>query len=378
METNPFFLTNVIPDEYFCDRKTESEKLLKAMHNQENVVITASRRVGKTGLINHCFRFPEIAQHYYVISIDILHTSSLNEFVQELGNATFRTVAKRSARLAKKFATTLKSLTASFGFDPVTGGPSFDVKLGEIVKPDYTLDEIFEYLESADKPVIVAMDEFQQISNYSEKNIEELLRGKIQKMSNVHFIFAGSSRRLMTQMFFSSKRAFYQSAISIELEPIEKSIYTDFAVEKFVKAGRQIDATAVLYAYERFKGITMHVHRVLHDAFAECVQGDICTAEEMERICEEYITECGSRLKELLRTITPQQKELLYAISREGNATGITSGNFIKKHSLKSASAVQSAAKQLLSNDIISKVGNTFTVSDPIMDIWLNGDTTSC
>lgn len=372
MEINPFFLINKIPDDFFCDRKAESEKLIKALTNQENVVLTAQRRVGKTGLMNHCFENEQLVSNYHIVSIDILHTSSFCEFVQELGNATFKAVAKRSARLSKKFASALKSLTASFGYDPVTGGPSFSVSLGDITDPDYTLDEIFDYLEAAPKPVLIAVDEFQQICNYPEKNIEELLRGKIQKLSNTHFIFAGSSRRLMSQIFFSSKRAFYQSATSLELNPIAKDIYVDFAIKQFRKSNKSIDKECVGYVYDRFKGITMHVHRVLHDAFAVTPSGGICSIEDVRNISDGYIQESESRLKELLRSISPQQKELLYAIGKEVSAAQITSGEFIRRHSLKSASAVQSASKYLLANDYISKVGTTYTIPDPILEIWLS------
>lgn len=372
METNPFYLSNVIPGEFFCDRKSESEALVKAVINQSNVVLTAQRRIGKTGLINHVFDEKVISDNYFVISIDILHTGSFAEFVQELGNATFRTVAKRSIRLSRSFASMMKSLTASFGFDPVTGGPAFNLKLGDISSPDYTLDEIFGYLESADRPVIVAIDEFQQICSYPEKNTEEILRGKVQKMLNTHFIFCGSSRRLISRMFFSSKHPFYQSATSLELGPIDRDIYLNFSQKQFSAAGKSIDARAVYFAYDTFRGVTMYVHRVMHDAFSVTKVGEECTLDDMRYICDGFIEECGSHLKELLRSVSQQQKELLYAICREREAVGITSGAFIRKHSLRSASSVQSSSKALLANDMITKLGNTYTISDPMFEIWLS------
>ena len=208
MNTNPFVLSPAIPDEFFCDRQNESASLLKSINNQENIVLISPRRVGKTGLIYHCFNQPEIRDNYITVSIDILHTTSFQELIKELGAAVFNTVAKRSEKLTKLFVATLRSLSGSFGLDPMYLTPTFDVKLGQINAPEYTLEEIFAYLEKADKPCIVAIDEFQQITKYQEKNIEALLRGHIQKMTNTHFIFAGSERRLMNEMFFSEKRPF--------------------------------------------------------------------------------------------------------------------------------------------------------------------------
>ena len=181
MSINPFVLSPAIPDEFFCDRQSESASLIKSIINQENVVLISPRRVGKTGLIYHCFSQPEIRDNYLTVSIDILHTTSFQEFIKELGAAVFNTVAKRSEKLTKLFVTTLRSLSGSFGIDSMTYMPTFDVKLGQINTPEYTLEEIFNYLEKADKPCIVAIDEFQQVTKYPEGNIEALLRGRIQK-----------------------------------------------------------------------------------------------------------------------------------------------------------------------------------------------------
>lgn len=142
----------------------------------------------------------------------------MKEFVKELGNAAFATVAQKSEKLRRSFLTTLKSLTASVGYDPVAATPTFNIRLGDVESPGFSLDEIFAFLEAADRPCIIAIDEFQRIANYPEKNVEELLRGKIQKLVNTHIIFAGSERRILSEMFQSDKKPFYQSATTIQLD----------------------------------------------------------------------------------------------------------------------------------------------------------------
>ena len=76
--TNPFIVTGKIEPEYFCDRVTESARLVKSVTNGNNMVIISPRRMGKTGLIQFCYDKPEIADEYYTFFIDILHTSSLS------------------------------------------------------------------------------------------------------------------------------------------------------------------------------------------------------------------------------------------------------------------------------------------------------------
>ena len=80
--------------------------------------------------------------------------------------------------MLKLFIQTLKSIKCKFGFDPVSDLPVFNIELGDIERPEYTLDEIFQYLEHADKHCIVAIDEFQQIAKYPEKNIPDFVTQK--------------------------------------------------------------------------------------------------------------------------------------------------------------------------------------------------------
>ena len=157
---NPFVVYGYIPAEYFCDRREESRKLRKFLQNQQNVVLSAARRMGKTKLVDYVFDLPEIKDNYITVSIDILDTGNLSEFVFALGNAVFRKIARRSARLMKLFPMVMKSLQASFGYDPIQGTPTFDVKLGDLIRPEYTLKEIFDYIDQADQRCLIVIDEF--------------------------------------------------------------------------------------------------------------------------------------------------------------------------------------------------------------------------
>lgn len=371
---NPFFIAGRIPSDFFCDRDVETARLAGCILNRENVVLTSPRRVGKTELIYHCFDDTRIREDYFVIFVDILHTSSLREFIMELGNGVYRSVARSSDKLMKAFVSTLRSLQGSFGFDPVSGMPTFNVRLGDILAPEYTIEEIFDYLENADRRYIVIIDEFQQIVKYREKGVEALLRANIQRSSNANFIFSGSERRIMDQIFLDSKRPFYQSTTNLSMEPIMRSVYVDFARRQFAKFGKVVEEKAVVKAYDMFEGITAYVQRIMHDAFAETGPESTADMELVGNMADRFIEESSRRIREQLSFITEQQKELLYAIHSDGVAKGITASAFVKRHRLKSASSVQSAAKQLLEMDLITKKGNEYSLSDPLLKLWLSRD----
>lgn len=369
---NPFVVSGKIAPEYFCDRVSESETLERALNNQLNVVLTSSRRMGKTSLVDHVLDKQSIREDYITISVDILHTTTFREFILALGTAVFDSVATRSEKWRKLFVSLLKSLSASFGYDPINNTPTFDVKLGDIIRPEYTLAEIFDYLEKVDKRCLVVIDEFQQITRYHEKNIEALLRSHIQKLSNANFVFSGSRRRLMEEMFFSATRPFYQSAKALRLEPIDREVYLEFAIRQFKKSGKSIKPDAFYYVYDLFWGVTFYVQRIMKDLFAETPQGACCDKETAELLVADYIKENDSHIREQMAFITEVQKELLYAIHEEGEVKSIASSSFTKKHRLRSPSSTQSAALKLLEYDLITRKEKTYSLSDPLLYLWLS------
>ena len=369
---NPFVVSSKIPPEYFCDRVEEAAQLEKSLRNQLNVVLTSARRMGKTSLVDFVFDKPAISKNYITIVVDILHTTTFREFIMALGAAVFENVATRSKKLRKQFVTLLKSLSASFGYDPILNVPTFDIRLGDLQNPEFTMGEIFSYLESVDKRCLVVIDEFQQITYYPEKNVEALLRTHIQKLKNANFVFSGSKRRLMDEMFFSSKRPFYQSAKNLPLEPIDKGIYLDFAMSNFKNANKNITEDAFSHVYDTFWGVTFYIQRIMKDAFAETKADNTCDLNLVKNLIEDYIDENDSRLREQLSYISESQKELLYAIHSEGQVQSITSAEFNKKHRLRSPSSTQSAVLKLLEYDLITRKEKIYSLSDPLLKLWLD------
>ena len=372
MKTNPFIVTGKIAPEYFCDRVAESARLIKSITNGNNLVIISPRRMGKTGLIQFCYDKPEIRGEYYTFFIDILHTSSLRELSYLLGKEIYETLLPRSRKMARLFIQTLKSISGKFGFDPVSNLPTFNLELGDIERPEYTLDEIFQYLSHADKRCIVAIDEFQQIAKYPEKNIEALLRAYIQKQENSNFIFAGSERHMMQEIFSSAARPFYHSADMLELKAIPPEIYIPFIISHFQECQRSIDAENVEKVYNLFKGHTYYIQKTFNEAFADTLEGTECTIGTIRGAIDEMIASNDTIFREILSNIPEKQKTLLYAIAKDGEAERITSSEFIKRHSLTSASSVQSATKKLLEKDLITEDNKFFSVTDKLFAMWIN------
>lgn len=368
---NPFVVGRYVSPQYFCDREHETSLLTKHIDNGRNIALISPRRMGKTGIIRHAFSQGGLKERYHLIFIDIYATSSLPELTYMLAKAVYDNLKSKRQAWFERFSQVVRSLRMGFKIDATSGEPTFDIGLGDISAPEETLDEIFRYLEEADRPCVVAIDEFQQIGNYPEENVEALLRTKIQTCRNTQFIFAGSKRHVMGNMFLSSSKPFYQSAIIMGLDPIPEERYVEFAVRLFGERGKSVDPNVVSHVYRRFDGCTWFVQMMMNELFAITPDGGYCGQEAVDTAFDNVIQSQEGAYTAILSRLSPRQKVILQAIAREGVASSITSEEFIARYSLGSASSVQAAVKPLLKNDILTREDDTYRVYDYFFREWM-------
>ena len=332
MLRNPFVLNGYIGKEYFCDREHEVQKLLEHISNGVNVTLVSPRRVGKTGLIEHLFHQKEVEENYYTFLIDIYATKTIEELV---------------AQMAKSILSTLKS-------------------------PQNSMDEIFRYIENADKPCIVAIDEFQTISEYPGVKAEALLRTYVQHCHNAQFIFAGSKRTMIVEMFSKHSRPFYQSTTIMSVPKLDIDKYRAFAVSHFEKGGKGLSPDVVDEVYKMFEGVTWYLQRVMNKLYMLTPTSETCDSHYIPNAIEDILDENQMAYEALLYQIPSRQKALLMAICAEGKASSITSTAFVRKHSLSSSSSVQSAIRGLLDKELVTSENGAYEVYDKFLAIWLN------
>lgn len=369
---NPFVTNGYAGEHYFCDRVEETRSLIDLLTNGNNVALISPRRLGKTDLIYHCFDQSEIKDNYYTFLIDIYATSSLQDFVNALGRSIIDALKPFGKKALQRFLDVVASLRPDVTFD-VFGMPSLGVSMGSIDKPEVSLDEIFKFLEQADRPCIVAIDEFQQIASYSgNANVEALLRTHIQRCRNANFVFSGSQRHLMDNMFTSPSRPFYQSVTLMNLKPLDLGVYRDFAVGLFNDAGKVLLPEVVDQLYRDFSGVTAYMQRLMNVLFMRTSEGDTCTVDMIDLAVNYTLDMASDTYEALLRQIPEKQRNVFIAIAVEGEVENVTGGAFARKYRLPSTSSVNSAIKGLLAKDFITQAkSGGYQVYDKLFALWL-------
>ncbi|MBO5823404.1 MAG: ATP-binding protein [Prevotella sp.] len=368
---NPFVTKGYAGPEYFCDRVEETKRLVELTTNGNSIALISPRRVGKTDLIHHCFQQPELKEKYYTFHIDIYATASLRDFVNVFGQTILNELKPKGRVVWEGFLNILRSIRSEITYD-INNFPTWSIGLGNIENPMVTLDEIFQYLGQADRPCIIAIDEFQQITRYAEAhNIEAMLRTYIQRCNNATFIFSGSKRHLMGEIFTSPSRPFYQSVLVMNLKPISVEKYTEFAKMQFDRYGKSIEDEAVVAVYERFDAVTSCLQRILNVLFLKTLPGGKCTCDMVDDAINYILDMFSETYQDLLERIPEKQREVFIAIAKEGKAKAITGKTFIKKHHLQTSSVINAAVRGLLEKDFITVDKGVYTIYDPFFALWL-------
>lgn len=367
---NPFIISSYVSPEYFCDRQQEAEHLISGIENGRNSVLISLRRMGKTGLIRHVFHNLADQDNYYLMYVDIDQTDSLNGFINRLANSLLKIQKKN---VFEKIVDFLKQFRPVFTFHPVTGMPEVEIRAEGYSHDQTGIESIFDYLEKLDKPVVIAIDEFQRINNYKEQRIEAFLRSHIQHLQNVRFIFSGSSRNLLLSMFGDHSRPFYQSASLLNLDRLDSKTYADFVYNHFEKTGRSIDPEEIDACIKWSDNHTFYCQYLFNAIWGSGL--DQIDAKAIAEIEESILTSRDALYLNYRNLLTDNQYQLLKALASEGKVAHPNSMGFIKSHNLGSASTVNSALKTLIEKELIYHESGHYQLYDVFQAQWFRKNT---
>ena len=362
---NPFFIKGYHGPEYFCDRVAETKKILSAIENGRDITLMAPRRYGKTGLIHNVFS--KLGRGYAPVYLDIFQIPNLTEFTKAFSS---RVVSALAMPLEK----TGRGLLDFFRCCRPTATPQVDGRVEfsfNIVPSDAeaTLKDTFDFLESRKIEPVVAIDEFQQVREFPEKGIEAMLRSYVQFCGKSHFIFAGSKKHMMDEMFALPRGPFYQSTQLMNIDVIDRDKFSEFAERLFLRFGRRYDREAFAYLYDRFHGVTWYLQVVLNRAWER--ESGLDSRGTVDEVVEQLVDEGESTYSDLLLSQTQSSQSVLRAIAAEGVVKEISAKDLIDKYRLPVGSTIRSLVRELVNRNLIYKSAEGYSIYDQLFAEWL-------
>lgn len=366
---NPFVNQGYVSPEYFCDRKNETDQICNHFKNGRNITLIAPRRIGKTGLIKNIFyHIEQQDKNAICLYLDIFATKNLQDFTEMFGSVVINGLARREKTFFQKATSLLASLRPVFSNDPYTGMPKMSITV-DPSQSQLTIQQIFDLLTTSKHHIYIAIDEFQQIANYPESGTEALLRSHIQFASGIRFIFAGSRHHLMAEMFGSPQRPFFQSTEIMDLKPLDREVYYQFASQFFEKNRGSLDQETFDQLYDCFDGHTWYIQNVLNRLYG--TRRHVKSIDEVNHAIVQLVDSKSAQYESLAQFLSSNQFNLLKAIASDGIAAEPTGAKFIRHHNMVSASAVQAALRSLMEKEIIYRTKRGYMIYDRFMSIWL-------
>ena len=365
---NPFVVYGYVSPTYFCDREQETFDLITALSNGRNVTLMSPRRMWKTGLICNAFHQLQQREDVACFYIDIFSTKSLASFVKVFASAIvgkLDTPMQRAEGFIQRF---FQGIRLSFSTDMLTGNPQVNLDF-QPEQTESTLEQVFAYLVQSKRECYIAIDEFQQILEYPETNVEALLRSYVQFCPNVHFIFSGSKQHLMTDIFSSASRPFFQSTEKMHLYPISEDKYYEFASYWMDKKQIQLPQDMFHAIYQQFDGHTWYVQYVLNLLYS--VAPAVITQQEVNNAIVHILQREQDLFQTTFDKLTENQAALLVAIAKEGTVKSINAGEFIRKYSLKGTSSVNKALAYLIDKELAYQTPQGYIIYNRFFGFWL-------
>ena len=346
-------------------------RLLNAIENQRNLTLSSIRKMGKTGLIHHVFNQLNETGKIDAIYFDIFYTDSLPGFINKFGTSVLAAEESYPEKIKRKINQFIKSVRPTITYDALTGTPVLLFHLENEIAGLHTLEDIFGFLNdrSLEKPIVIAIDEFQQIASYPESNVEALLRTNIQKLQQVSFIFSGSDQQLLSSMFASTNRPFYQSTEFMHLEEIPADEYGQFIRKQFEKGSFVVFEEAIREIMTLTRRHTYYVQFLCNRLYGMGMKE--IRKETVRQVYAEILHENEVYYSEYRDLLTRHQWNLLIALANEEGISKITSSAFIKKYDLSNTATVRRGIQSLLNKKMIYKKEMKYYIYDVFFAKWL-------
>ena len=365
---NPFSYTGIVSGDAFCNRHAEQEELLRYVNASQNVLLYSHRRFGKSSLIYKLIsRLKRQRPKIDTLYVELYGTLSEKDFVSAI-LASLNQIETRLEKLAKLVRSAIRTVRLGMTVDPITGSPGVSVTFDS----DYTetmLGNVLGLLGSMsdNRKLMVIFDEFQEIAAYKQEGFEKRLRSIIQKHDSISYIFCGSQRHILTEIFNGRNRAFYKLAQSYPMGEIQTRHYVPWARKLFLKDGRKIGNGIIEEIVSRCENHPMYVQQFLFNLWEEkAAEFSIDSIDEIEL---RILKSSHNEFLNLWDSLTLNQKKTLKLIIIS-NGMNMFYARALQTVDLKAGSQVTRALSKLVQSDIVQKNGR-YQIQDVMFKKWI-------
>lgn len=368
---NPFRYGVPVSGEFYFPRPEVVQKLASYASAGQKVLLYGRRRYGKTSLLKE-FASALEAKGTRIVSMDIYPITSHRDFLLALA-----TGIKDSKTLG--ISQRIKGIVGDlFRLHPRIVVEGDDIAL-DFAIPSLKEDDVKMAIEDTvrlfgklgeERPVAIIFDEFQKIAEIGDGGwLEGMLRSEIQRQGMIPYVFCGSRRGLILEMFQNPGRPFYQMCTAIELP----RLCYDFAAwlaDKMVGAGVRIDRATTKALLDKVDWSPNYAQMIAFHLVADPPVGDV-SVDDIDRVLDTLCQLNGYMYMTLYDSLSANAQRVVRLVARHQGLSPFRQ-ELMALFGLTS-SAVQSAIKSLVNRHVLddTTIGGTIVFDDPLFLRWI-------
>lgn len=363
------FPSGIAEGRAFCNRLKERQRLKINIQDIRHTVLMAPRRYGKTSLIRQVINENASIN----VWIDFLSVTSVEEAeakIQKAAKSLLFNLSPDLKKITRQTKDLVKSLSPELNLSALGQSLTLSLTTDNHLSIEDILLELDNYAQKVGKKAVIICDEFQQISEIEKSNsVEALIRHAVERSKNITYLFSGSNRHLLAEMFSHSSRPLYRLCQVMTIQRIEEAEYEIFLNNAAKKKWNTTLTTEVLK--EIIKLTECHPFYI-NALCAELWLEDTApmNIEVIKNTWNKYIDDHKTIILSEVVPLALNQKKLLSVIAKYPTKE-ITSANFLMLTKL-SSSSVKRSIEALSKKDIIyiNEAGE-YNVLDPAIRYYL-------
>jgi hypothetical protein len=361
---NPFKYGVVVTGDDFVGRKSELSELAREVHSGKSIVLYSHRRMGKSSLVAEFSRLH--SREYVFVKNDLYGKANLDQFLSAYAAETTRAAFGSVDKIASGIRDILKGSMIRMVFTP-EGEIGFEFPHSRPTQEDITrvIDLPERIAAKRGRRLIVVFDEFQEVASFGGVGLIKTMRARIQHHGSVTYIFSGSKRHLLRQIFEEKEGAFFMFAKSMQLGPIPPSEFKTFIISRFKSFGGSIQGEVVDGLLDVTGGHPYYTQQIAREMYFLSPRG--ATSATLAEALEIALAQKQPLFSVAWDSLkSPMHRSYLAGLAKEPGAERY-GRQFIERYGLVSRTNVERAEKQLELKGLVE--GGR--VIDPLFTMWL-------
>ena len=363
----PFKYGCVVTGEAFCPRPALENALVRHIRDGQNVVLVGERRMGKTSLV---YAALAALGKWRMLYVDLLNVRTAADVCNRVATAAAR--LGDGASIPGKALRFLARLRPTLSIDPANGSPVVSVDARAAEDPRSMEDVMSLVGKLAEKGrFFVVFDEFQDIRKIEGSDqILAMLRSRIQLLQDTCFVFSGSVRTDIADIFSNPSSPFFKSALSLTVGPVPDDDFAPFLVKRFATGRRKADRAFVDRIFDFTNRTTGDVQQFCSAVWNVTEPGETLGDDALKRALDDIFAQESGTFEAQTGRLTRFQFKTLVAVAKHGGHK-VFSADFLSRAELSSAATASRALKALVADGLLFFHEGEYRFFNPFLRAWL-------